>query len=1198
MTAVFRRNLPRVGAVFPLALATSLSAQTAPAADRATPSEAATADNEIVILNPFVVSAAEDTGYRATSTLAGSRIRTDLKDVGSAISVVTEEFLRDTGSRKAEELLVYTTNSEVAGQGGSFLGAGDGAFIDSTSRYSSPLATTRIRGLAEADNTRDYFLSDIPWDSYNTSRIDIQRGPNAVLFGIGSPAGIINASIDTAGFVDQNKVEGQFGSFGSWRLSGNFNKVLLEDELAVRLALLNDETDYKQEPAYKNDRRVYAAVRWDPKFFRTESARTSIRANFEKGRVRSNEPRLTPPMDAFTPFWETGAHNFNQRLFDARIMSHQGTSTNWANPDEGVNFNGSPNYIYQMGSPANRVWDGVIIPFNTDGTQLNATMAEQRANWPDANGTALDFRRVAGIVTYDKMRANNGAPFGGIYKARSLTDPSIFDFYNNLLEGDNKREWNDFTAFNFTIAQTFLNERIGFEFAYDQQRAEWGRQNLLSDDGGVITIDVVGTLTDGTPNPNAGRAVAIGGGGQSGGYNTERTRKSWRLTSFGKLDFKDLLDSHSTAAMVLGHHTFTGMVSSQESRRNYQRWSSAFIDNGFGPTDASNANVGGAQRDAITYNYLDDRNLSTVPTFTGLKLGRVSYDSLPQSTQVTVWDNVQQAFRSVSLPIVNPGQMDEDERPYMTGQKNRRVTDSLALVWQGYLVDECIVPMIGYRRDSDFSYDAGAPFNTRGVANMNDPHWRIPNGSGDVSETVDGRTYTRSYNTESGQSMTYSVVVHTPKALNKRLPWGLKGSVFYSESENFRPDSSLKDIMGNPVASPRGETKDYGFTVSALDDKIVLKVNWYETKMSNAVMSETNLGNAYMIGAAEAWGQRAAMQTRDGTGMFTANYGTATGGGTLRWQPAGNGTVGAMDGTAGSYSQAEIDAQYAIQQAAVTAWLANPTPAAMQAAWGMNDYATGGGSRTDAQVAVTADTESKGYEIELTARPIDGLDIAVNVAKTSAKRLNLAASYVDWIETRWQYYKTSPAGDIRLWGPGNWAIPNGASGTVRSKFGNEFMPNYYTSLALSGAQVAELRPWHVNVVANYRFSKDTFLKGVNVGVGYRWQDKQTIGYPVVNPDAATTGGYYVQTNPADLRDSDEYVDIAHPFKGPSEDAIDFWIGYERKLTERLNWRIQLNVRNAFGNKDLIPVTWNPDNTPGTYRIPEPTTWSLTNTFTF
>lgn len=1168
--------------------------QAAPATE---PPAGKEASEEVVVLSPFVVSAAEDKGYRAASTLAGSRIRTDLKDVGSAISVVTEEFLRDTGSKKAEDLLVYTTNSEVAGQGGSFLGQGDGAFIDSTTRYTSPLANTRMRGLAEANNTRDYFLSDIPWDSYAVGRIDIQRGPNAILFGIGSPAGIINGTMDQAAFSDLNKVEAQYGSFGSNRISGNFNKVLLKDELAIRVALLRDETKFKQKPAYNNDRRGFAALRWDPKFFATDTAKTSIRANFEKGRVRSNQPRLTPPMDALTPWWNTGPHQFNQDLFDARIMSHQSTTNAWADPQEGVNFNGSPNWIWQMGSPANRVWDGVIVPFNTAGDQQGAFVAEMPQAWPDSNGTGIDFRRIAGLITYDKMMGNFGAPYSGIYKARSLTDSSIFDFYNNLIEGKNKREWNDFTAFNVALSQTFFNNKLGFEFAYDQQKAEWGRSNLLSDDGGVISIDTTGILTDGSVNPNAGRAMVIGGGGASGGYNTERERKAWRLTAFGELDFKDLMDRESIGAKILGSHRFTAMVSSQESRRDYRRWTNNFTDESYSPAAATS--VGGAKRDVITYNYLDDRDLSSVTSPTGLHLGRVKYSALPTTTTVRLWDNVQGAYVSYPLTIVNAGEMSDADRPYMGAQKDRRVTDSLAMVWQGYMFDNSLVPMIGYRKDSDFAYDAGTPTGSLGIMDVNDPTWVIPNGTKDT-----GGLHKSSYNSESGQSMTYSVVAHTPKMLNQNLPWGLKASVFYSRSSNFQPDASRKDIVGTAIASPTGKTRDYGFTISALDDKIVLKVNWYKTTMMNATLSESNLANAYMIGAAEAWGQRAAMKTLSGAGGdggMTTIYGTATGGGVLRWQPAGGGTVGAMDGTPGSYSQAEIDAQYAIQKASTDAWFSSPAPAAFQTAWSMTDYATGGGSRNDANVAVTGDTVSKGVEYELTANPIKGLNISINASQTKAKRLNLAPSYIDWVEARWAFYK-GPAGDIRLWGPGNWAIPENAGGTVRSKFGVEFMPNYLTARALSGADVAELRPWRFNFVANYTFQSNGFLKGVNVGGGYRWQDKQTIGYPVVNPDATSMDmtdptGYYHQTNP-DLSASDEFVDIAHPFKGPTEDSIDLWVGYERKITDRLNWRIQLNVRNVAGSKKLIPVTWNPDNTPGTYRIPEPTVWTLTNTFTF
>ena len=61
-------------------------------------------DDETIGLSPFVVDADEDAdSYRATSTLAGTRVRTDLKDVASAITVVTTQFLQDTGAKSAED---------------------------------------------------------------------------------------------------------------------------------------------------------------------------------------------------------------------------------------------------------------------------------------------------------------------------------------------------------------------------------------------------------------------------------------------------------------------------------------------------------------------------------------------------------------------------------------------------------------------------------------------------------------------------------------------------------------------------------------------------------------------------------------------------------------------------------------------------------------------------------------------------------------------------------------------------------------------------------------------------------------------------------------------------------------------------------------------------------------------------------------
>ena len=176
---VVRPRAYLVTSVLCLLVAPVLRAQTAQPAPAA-----ASSGDETLVLSPFVVEATEDQGYAAKDTLAGTRVRTDLKDVASAITVVTAQFLRDTGAKNSADLLVYTPSTEVAGIRGNFSGVA-GTTIYQENTISS---TTRVRGLDSADNTRDYFLTDIPWDGFNVGRVDLQRGPNSILFGIGSPA--------------------------------------------------------------------------------------------------------------------------------------------------------------------------------------------------------------------------------------------------------------------------------------------------------------------------------------------------------------------------------------------------------------------------------------------------------------------------------------------------------------------------------------------------------------------------------------------------------------------------------------------------------------------------------------------------------------------------------------------------------------------------------------------------------------------------------------------------------------------------------------------------------------------------------------------------------------------------------------------------------------------------------------------------
>ena len=143
-------------------------------------------ESEIETLSPFTVDGTGDVGYRATSTLAGTRINSELRDIASSISVVNREFIEDTGSTDLEDILIFTPNTEVSGLGGNFTGSqgsGFGSPIPEVSRDQQQGGVTRIRGLVGADLTRDYFLTEIPFDTYNIERVEVQRGANSALFG-------------------------------------------------------------------------------------------------------------------------------------------------------------------------------------------------------------------------------------------------------------------------------------------------------------------------------------------------------------------------------------------------------------------------------------------------------------------------------------------------------------------------------------------------------------------------------------------------------------------------------------------------------------------------------------------------------------------------------------------------------------------------------------------------------------------------------------------------------------------------------------------------------------------------------------------------------------------------------------------------------------------------------------------------------
>jgi outer membrane receptor for ferric coprogen and ferric-rhodotorulic acid len=92
---------------FALVASATLSGQTSPS------SQTAPTRDEPVALSPFVISTSADTGYAATQTLAGTRLRTEMKDTPVSLSVLTEDFLNDIAATSIESVVDFLPNTSV-----------------------------------------------------------------------------------------------------------------------------------------------------------------------------------------------------------------------------------------------------------------------------------------------------------------------------------------------------------------------------------------------------------------------------------------------------------------------------------------------------------------------------------------------------------------------------------------------------------------------------------------------------------------------------------------------------------------------------------------------------------------------------------------------------------------------------------------------------------------------------------------------------------------------------------------------------------------------------------------------------------------------------------------------------------------------------------------------------------------------------
>jgi catecholate siderophore receptor len=171
-------------------------------------------------------------GYKAENTATATKTDTPLLDVPQSVSVVTRARIEDQALRSMTDVLRYVPGATV--------GQGEGNRDQIT-----------LRG---QNTTADFFLDGVRDDVqyfrslYNIERVEILKGPFALIFGRGGSGGIINR-VQKAPTADALRISGtsSINTFGSWDLAADVNAPI-SSNAAFRLNAfhedLNNHRDY------------------------------------------------------------------------------------------------------------------------------------------------------------------------------------------------------------------------------------------------------------------------------------------------------------------------------------------------------------------------------------------------------------------------------------------------------------------------------------------------------------------------------------------------------------------------------------------------------------------------------------------------------------------------------------------------------------------------------------------------------------------------------------------------------------------------------------------------------------------------------------------------------------------------------------------------------------------------------------------
>jgi len=301
-------------------------------------------EDDTILLSPFEVTTEKDKGYKATNATSGTRLNTSIKDAPVAIEVITSDFIRDIGSANLRDALRYSAGVQIQNQndyGNYTSGYTNSGGVNNPSGRTADKSDSNfvMRGFLTENVLRDGFRRRVTTDSIDISRVEVIRGPAALLYGTGNFGGVVNYIPKSPDERAHENVELTVGSNDFYRFTADTTGPLIrgasgKSKLAYRLNLaVQDNGDATQ---FYDNRKVFVA----PTIVYRPFATTEIVLDTEFGRQRTRgigfqSLRARADIsagDLTSPTTTTGQERFERAAF-ITFPNLNPRTMRWSGPD-------------------------------------------------------------------------------------------------------------------------------------------------------------------------------------------------------------------------------------------------------------------------------------------------------------------------------------------------------------------------------------------------------------------------------------------------------------------------------------------------------------------------------------------------------------------------------------------------------------------------------------------------------------------------------------------------------------------------------------------------------------------------------------------------------------------------------------------------------------------------------------------------